>query len=421
MLKRKLIALAIPLCAMLAPAFAADGPHGLPSRAGLILTLNHALVVADLDGLTAQYQSQDPVEHALAAMAIERVHGNFEQSSKIARMCEASLEASEPLVAHYCARFAAANLRLMGDRQASSAEEESIAERYKAALPASVINNPDITQAPLYKSLAPTKAIVPNGIKSIPVKKNPRHGSNAIDVAVDGQPLQMVLDTGAFTAIGEETARKLGVKVLLEKDGSVRGVLGGTTDKKLGLIDKLVIGNIEVDNLPVSIIPEERNLLGTDVLQRLGTFEIQRDALLVYGASASTPHCETPLLIGTTFWGSPPKLIQRIPIDGVPQNVAFDSGSAFYLTTNQSYTQGPLEHGGQLRIRDASHGSQPVRYAELTSKVEMAGKSYQLTYAAIENVELPYKYILGAGSLQDVRLFVDFRKQVSCLLPRFEN
>mgnify|MGYP001074338577 CR=1 FL=1 len=60
-----------------------------------------------------------------------------------------------------------------------------------------------------------------------------------------------------------------------------------------------------------------------------------------------------------------------------------------------------------------------MRYAEVTSKVEMAGKSYQLTYAAIENVELPYKYILGAGSLQDVRLFVDFRKQVSCLLPRF--
>jgi clan AA aspartic protease (TIGR02281 family) len=414
-----LLALAIPLCAALTPALAADTPQGKPSRAVLVLTLNHALVVADLDGLTAQYQSTDPVVHALAAMAIERLHGNFEQSSKIARMCETNLEASEPFVAHYCARFAAANLRLMGDRQGSSAEEESIAERYKAVLPPSIINNPDITQAPLYKSLAPMTVRVPDGITTVPVKKAPRHGSNVVDVTVDGQPVQMTLDTGAFTALGEETARKLGVKVLLEKDGSVRGVLGGTADKKLGFIDKLMIGDIEVDNVPVSILPDERNLIGTDVLQRLGTFEIQRDALLAYGPSASTPHCETPLLIGTTFWGSPPKLIQRIPIDGVPQNVAFDSGSAFYLTTNQAYTQGPLEHGGQLRIRDANHGSQPVRYAEVTSKVEMAGKSYQLTYAAIENVELPYKYILGAGSLQDVRLFVDFRKQVSCLLPRF--
>ena len=70
-------------------------------------------------------------------------------------------------------------------------------------------------------------------------------------------------------------------------------------------VPKLMIGDIEVDNVPVSILPDERNLIGTDVLQRLGTFEIQRDALLVYGPSASTPHCETPLLIGTTFWGSP--------------------------------------------------------------------------------------------------------------------
>jgi clan AA aspartic protease (TIGR02281 family) len=405
---------------MLAPALAADSPHPGAPRQAFLISLDHALVIADLDSLTAQYQSKDPVEHALAAMAVERVHGNFEQSSRIARTCETSLEASEPFVAHYCARFAAANLRLMGKRGEAAVEEEDIARRYKAVLAPGNITNPDLTQAPIYRSLAPIAVRIPDGVTSLPLKKNPRH-SGTVDVTINGQPLPMILDTGAFTVLGEETAKKLGVKVLLEKDGAVRGVLGGVTDKKLGFVESLKIGNVEIDNVPVSIIPEERNLLGMNVLQRLVRFEIQRDALLVYGPNATTPPCETPLLIGTTFWGSPPKLVQRIPIGGVPQYVAFDSGSVFYLTTNQASTQGPLEHGGQMLLRDANHGAQPVRYAQLTSKVEMAGKSYQLTYAAIEDVELPFKYILGAGALQDVRLFVDFGKRVSCLLPRFEN
>jgi len=418
--KRTLLALAIPLYATLSPALAADGSTTLPARQALILSLNHALVVADLDGLTTRYQSKDPVEHALAAMAIERIHGNFEQSSKIARTCETSLEASDPFVAHYCARFAAANVRLMGDRQASSIEEERIAERYKAALPADVLGNPDVTQAPLYKSLPPTTVSVPAGITSIPLGKNPRRSTH-IDVTINGQAQQMVLDTGAYTILSEDTARKLGVKVLLEKDGGIRGALGGSSDKKLGFVEKLTLGNLVVENLPVSIVAQDRDLLGMDVLQRLGTFQLKRDALLVYGAGATAPGCDTPLLLGTTFWGAPPKVLEQVRIDGTLQNVPFDSGSSFYLTAIQPSTQGPLQRGGQFRLRDASHGSQPVRFARLTSQVEMAGKSYQLTYAAIEDISLPYKFLFGEGALQDVSLFVDFRRQVSCLLPRFEE
>lgn len=82
MLKRKLLALAVPLCATLATAASAEDAHGATARDALIASINHAIVVADIDGLTSQYRSQDAVEHALAAMAIERVHGNFEQSKQ---------------------------------------------------------------------------------------------------------------------------------------------------------------------------------------------------------------------------------------------------------------------------------------------------------------------------------------------------
>lgn len=66
-----------------------------------------------------------------------------------------------------------------------------------------------------------------------------------------------------------------------------------------------------------------------------------------------------------------------------------------------------------------TQGSQAVRFARKTSNVEMAGKNYQVTYASIEDLKMPYKFILGEGSLIDVHLFVDFKRQVSCLLPRF--
>lgn len=418
MLKRKLLALAVSLCATLATAASAEDTHGPAGRDALIASINHAIGVADVDGLTSQYQSKDPVEHALAAMAVERVHGNFEQSSKIAGTCESSLRAGEPVVAHYCARFAAANLRLMGERQKAAIEEESIAERYKGVLPPEKLTNPDLTQATLYKTLPPVTVHIPDGVTSIDLKRNPKR-SSLVDVTVNGTSLQLVMDTGGYSILGEATARKLGVKILLEKDGSVHGALGGASVKKLGLIEKLTLGNVVFENLPVSIIDEERNLLGIDALQRLGAFEVQKDAVLIYGNGASKPACDTPLLLGTTFWGSPPKILEQAKVDGTPQNVLFDTGTTFYLTSNQPGTQGPLQRGGQLKLRDATHGSQAVRFARVTSNVEMAGKNYQVTYASIEDMKIPYKYILGEGALIDVHLFVDFTRRVSCLLPRF--
>lgn len=418
MLKRKLLALVLPLCATFATAASADEVHAATGRNALIASINHAIGLADIDGLTAQYQSKDPVEHALAAMAIERVHGNFEQSSTIAHTCESSLKASEPFIAHYCARFAAANLRLMGERQKAAVEEESIAERYKGVLPAENLNNPDLTQAPLYKDLPPVRVSIPAGVTSIPLRRNPKRTS-LVDVTVNGQSLQLTMDTGGYSLLGEDTARKLGVKVLLEKDGNVHGALGGASVKKLGLIEKLTLGNITFQNLPVSIIDEERNIIGIDALQRLGAFEVQKDAVLIYGEGASKPACDTPLLLGTTFWGSPPKVLENIRVDGVAQNILFDTGTTFYLTSNQPSTQGPLQRGGELKLRDATHGSQPVRFSRLTSNLEMAGKNYQVTYASLEDMKIPYKYILGEGALIDVYLFVDFKQRVSCLLPRF--
>lgn len=62
-----------------------------------------------------------------------------------------------------------------------------------------------------------------------------------------------------------------------------------------------------------------------------------------------------------------------------------------------------MQRGGQLKLRDATHGSQPVRFVRMTSNVEMAGKNYQVTYASIEDMKVPYKFILGEGRSSPVQ------------------
>jgi hypothetical protein len=112
-------------------------------------------------------------------------------------------------------------------------------------------------------------------------------------------------------------------------------------------------------------------------------------------------------------------VLAQITVDGVPENALFDTGTTLYLTSNQPAKQGPLQAGGQLRLKVVNNGSQAVRFSRTTSNVDMAGKHYQLTYATMEDIRVNQKYILGEGALQDVNLFVDFKKRESCLLPRF--
>jgi hypothetical protein len=216
--------------------------------------------------------------------------------------------------------------------------------------------------------------------------------------------------------LGEETARQLGVRIVLQHDGALQGAMGRKSEKQLGLIDTLSFGDVVVKNLPVAIIPEEHNSLGMDVLKRVAAFRLAQHELTIYGSARQHPACKQPLLIGSTFWGSTPLVVQQLSVDGSPHTTLLDSGSDFYLTGITHDKAAATD--GQLFVKDINGPGSVMKFARQTASIVLAGRTIRLTFAALPGVDEPYDYILGSGALQDADFFVDFEQRVSCILQK---
>src|SRR5262249_45380659 len=147
-----------------------------------------------------------------------------------------------------------------------------------------------------------------------------------------------------------------------------------------------------------------------------GAFRLTRSDLTIYGASQQRPACSQPLLVGSTFWGSTPTVIQQLSVDGSPRSTLLDSGSDFYLTgiAHDSAAQAD----GQLFVKDVNGPGGPVTFARQTASVVLGERTIRLSFASLPGADEPYDYILGSGALQDADFFVDFERRTSCLLPK---
>ncbi|MDO1558275.1 retropepsin-like aspartic protease [Brevundimonas sp. 2R-24] len=77
-----------------------------------------------------------------------------------------------------------------------------------------------------------------------------------IDVTVDGRSMPWAVDTGAeVSVLSESQAADLGVR-LLGDDLSISGSTPGVAAGRIGLIDRLRIGEAELRNLPVFVLPD---------------------------------------------------------------------------------------------------------------------------------------------------------------------
>ena len=74
-----------------------------------------------------------------------------------------------------------------------------------------------------------------------------------VDVAINGIPARLPLDTGAeFTVIGSRLAESLGVRSGSRRV-NVRGALGNTVETALAVVN-LDIGGAHVENHPVLVV-----------------------------------------------------------------------------------------------------------------------------------------------------------------------
>jgi aspartyl protease family protein len=113
------------------------------------------------------------------------------------------------------------------------------------------------------------------------------NGEFAVQARINGIAAAMVVDTGATSVVLTwETAKAVGLPLeLLEYDVDVQTAGGHTKAARLWL-DRLAVGKLVERTVPALVVPRGQmttNLLGMSFLDRLESFEVRADQLLLHG------------------------------------------------------------------------------------------------------------------------------------------
>ena len=125
-------------------------------------------------------------------------------------------------------------------------------------------------------------------------------GEFALHAKINGVKAPMVIDTGATSVVLTwETAKAIGLPLeLLEYNVDVETAGGHTKAARLTL-DRLAVGKLVERSVPALVVPRgqmKTNLLGMSFLDRLESWGVQADKLMLHGYPESTDSSgRTPL------------------------------------------------------------------------------------------------------------------------------
>jgi len=132
-------------------------------------------------------------------------------------------------------------------------------------------------------------AASPHPTASARVAEVPRGnaGEFALRARVNGVPAPMVVDTGAtWVVLTYETAKAAGLPLeMLDYDVDLETANGPTRAARLTL-DRLAVGGLVERSVPALVVPRgsmKTNLLGMSFLDRLQSWEVSSDRLLLRG------------------------------------------------------------------------------------------------------------------------------------------
>ena len=112
-------------------------------------------------------------------------------------------------------------------------------------------------------------------------------GEFTLQAKINGVSAPMVIDTGATSVVlTYETAKAAGLPLeLLEYDVDVETAGGHTKAARLTL-DRLAVGKLVERSVPALVVPHgqmKTNLLGMSFLDRLESWEVHADRLMLHG------------------------------------------------------------------------------------------------------------------------------------------
>jgi len=113
------------------------------------------------------------------------------------------------------------------------------------------------------------------------------NGEFAVQARINGIAAAMVVDTGATSVVlTYETAKAIGLPLeLLEYNVDVQTASGHTKAARLWL-DRIAIGKMVERSVPALVVSQgqmKTNLLGMSFLDRLESFEVRADHLMLHG------------------------------------------------------------------------------------------------------------------------------------------
>lgn len=122
--------------------------------------------------------------------------------------------------------------------------------------------------------------------RAVQISRGPA-GHFALQAKINGVSAPMVIDTGATSVVlTYETAKAIGLPLeLLEYDVDVETAGGHTKAARLTL-DRLAIGKLVERSVPALVVPHGQmkiNLLGMSFLDRLESWEVRADRLMLRG------------------------------------------------------------------------------------------------------------------------------------------
>jgi aspartyl protease family protein len=113
------------------------------------------------------------------------------------------------------------------------------------------------------------------------------NGEFALQARINGVSAPMVIDTGATQVVlTYETAKAVGLPLeLLNYDVELETAGGHTRAARLTL-DRLAIGKLVERSVPALVVPRglmKTNLLGMSFLDRMESWEVRADRLMLHG------------------------------------------------------------------------------------------------------------------------------------------
>ena len=241
-----------------------------------------------------------------------------------------------------------------------------------------------------------------------------------IDVsAANGHSARFILDTGApQTRINVDTAKLMGIRWLSDSHYAYSTFYGeNNLSARLGVIDSLKIGSSEFRNVLV-FVSDRDNLLGLDLIGKLGRLKITRETLELN--PALLPRCDSP--ISYTRMDLNQRLTIAARLDNRTTQAIVDTGNVDYLT---SALPGEPINVVQTLTPGSSllDTAEKQRYQAFKGVLSLPGHSLPIIYKYYPRFTIPpsrvrgryvSSVLLGWRAFEDFEMSLDIETGRSC-------